>query len=46
MQDAYFVDALAGEDAFSEEVLINIRDGTRVDIEAGFAGVEGGETRL
>ena len=44
MQDADFVDALAGEDALSEEILIDVGDGACVDVEAGFTGVEGGET--
>ena len=45
VQDADFIDAFAGEDAFAEEILVDVGDGTRVDIEAGFAGVEGGEAR-
>src|SRR5271170_4846142 len=45
VQDADLVDALAGKDAFSKEVLIDIRDCTRVDIEAGLAGVKGCEAR-
>src|ERR1700761_3746019 len=41
---ADLVDALAGEDAFAEEVLVDVGDGGGVDVEAGFAGVEGRET--
>ena len=43
VQDADVVDALAGEDAFAEEVLIDVRDGAGVDVEAGLAGVERSE---
>ena len=41
VKDGDFVDAFAGEDAFAEEVLIDVGDGAGVDVEAGFAGVEG-----
>jgi hypothetical protein len=39
VQNADLVDALAGEDAFTEEVLVDVGDGAGVDVEAGFAGV-------
>ena len=45
MQDAYFVDTFSCEDAFAEEVLIDVGDGTRVDIEASLAGVERSKAR-
>jgi hypothetical protein len=40
-----FVDALAGEDALAVEVLVDVGDGACVDIEACFAGEEGGQAR-
>src|SRR5271154_639228 len=40
MQNAYLVDALSREDAFAKEVLIDVRDSARVDIEASLTGVE------
>ena len=43
MEDADFVDAFSGEDAFAEEVLIDVGDGAGVDVEAGLSRVEGGE---
>ena len=45
VEDRDLVDAFAGEDALAEEVLVDVGDGARVDIEAGLAGVEGGEAR-
>ena len=39
------VEALAGEDAFVEEILVDVRDGGRVRIHAGVAGVGAGEQR-
>ena len=41
-----FVDAFAGEAAFGVEVLIDVGDGARVDVEAGLAGVDVGHARL
>ncbi len=37
------VETLAGEDAFLEEVLVHVRDGGRVGVDAGVPGVEPGE---
>ena len=39
------VEALAGEDAFVEEILVDVRDGRRVRIDAGVAGVGPREQR-
>ena len=41
-----FVNALAGEDAFALQVLVNVGGGARVDVEAGLAGVDVGQPRL
>ena len=37
--------ALAGEYSFAEQVLIDVRDRTAVDIDRGIAGIEAGEQR-
>ena len=43
VQDADFIDALAGEDPFPEEVLVDIRDSARVDVVAGLSRINGGQ---
>ena len=43
VEDVDFVDALAGKDALAEKILIDVGDGAGVDVESGFAGVEGRE---
>ena len=39
----HFVDAFAGVNALAEQVLIDVRNGPRIDIEAGLPGVERGQ---
>ena len=39
------VEALAGEDALVEEILVDVRDGGGVRVDAGMAGVSPGEER-
>src|SRR6516162_7571615 len=46
VQGVDLVDAFASEDAFAVEVLINVGDGSRVNVEAGLPGIDAGESRL
>ena len=41
VQNADVVDSLARKDAFAKEILVHVRDRTRIDVEAGLAGVDG-----
>ncbi len=45
MKGAYIVDAFSGKDSLAEEILIGVRDRSRIDIEAGLAGVQGRQAR-
>src|SRR5579875_420530 len=45
MKCRHFIEALSGEYAFPEEVLICVRDCARVDIESRLPGVDSGQTR-
>ena len=45
VQDGDFIDALAGEDALSVEVLVSVGDGQGVDVKTALAGVKIGQAR-
>ena len=43
MHRIHFIDAFAGEDAFSVQVLIHVGNGARINIETGFSRIQAGQ---
>src|SRR5215472_6785693 len=45
VKNFHLVDSLSGKDRFAEQILVDVGNGMRIDVQAGFARIEVGEAR-